>query len=346
MATVQGSLRMRSGAGNTLSNLIETFNTMHDMIIQSGMVQVSDSDFAGQSKLYSADTGPGLTQVVKNTSSNSDTDNGYKVYKHPKLSLYFKISFIDFNQSTASASSFAVFKYQFATELNGAGEFNTAKSSINFVPFSIQQSSSGKSYTVTTNTFPATFEKTTVSCGDDYFWISRDKGIEGLVSNNSYYSLAERADYISVGIFASDKDPSILCLVRPQYAYSVTDNKMTGARAANESEQASLRYMLCNNGAWSILDNGAAGQLDNPRVTSTIDGVRVAQGKLIVNQEFHRFNFGFIPYRSLNSFSVINLNLTGVIGKYQALPYMGFANHSPPVNDLLNMSSLIFPIVE
>lgn len=345
MASIQGDLRMREGAGNTLSNLIETFNTMHNMIVQSGMVQVSDSDFTGQSKLYSTDIGTGLTQVIKNTANTSETDNGYKVYKHPTLSLYFKISFIDFNQGTASSSSFAVFKYQFATELNGAGGFNTAKSSINFMPLDIYQSTSS-SYTLNTTVFPTTFEKTTVSCGDDHFWISRDKGIEGLVSNNSYYSLAERADYISVGIFASDKDPSILCLVRPQYAYNVMNYKITGADTTAESGQASLRYMLCNKGAWSILDNGAAGQLDNPRVTSTIDGVRVAQGKLIVNQEFHRFNFGFIPYRSLNSFSVINLNLTGVIGKYQALPYMGFANHSPPLNDLLNMSSLIFPIVE
>ena len=344
MATVQGDLRMREGAGNTLSNLIETFNTMHNMIIQSGMVQVSDSDFTGQSKLYSADTGPGLTQVVKNVFSTSEVDNGYKVYKHPVLSLYFKISFIDFNQSAASVSSFAAFRYQFATELNGAGGFNTAKSSINFMPLDIYQSTSG-SYTLTVASFPTTYEKTTVSCGDDHFWISRDKGIEGTVSNGSYYSLAERVDYISVGIFASDKDPSILCLVRPQYAYNVTNYKITGATASSESGQASLRYMLCNKGAWSILDNGAAGQLDNPRVTNTIDGVRVAQAKLIVNQEFHRFNFGFIPYRALNSFSVIDLNLTGVSGKYQALPYMGFANHSPPLNDLLNMSSLIFPVV-
>ena len=344
MASIQGNLRMREGEGNTLSNLIETFNTMHNMIVQSGMVQVSDSDFTGQSKLYSADTGTGLTQVVKNIANTSEVNNGYKVYKHPVLSLYFKISFIDFNQSTAAASSFAAFKYQFATELNGAGGFNAAKTSIDFMPLDIIKSTSGAS-TITVASFPTTYEKTTVSCGDDYFWISRDKGIEGTFNTSSYYSLAERVDYISVGIFASDKDPSILCLVRPQYAYEVLNYKLIGAAAATASGQASLRYMLCNNGAWSILDNGAAGQLDNPRVTNTIDGVRVAQGKLVVNQEFHRFNFGFIPYRSLTSFSVINLNLTGVSGKYQALPYMGFANHSPPLNDLLNMSSLIFPIV-
>lgn len=336
---------MRDGAGNTLSNLIETFNTMHDMIIQSGMVQVSDSDFTGQSKLYSADTGSGLTQVIKNTLSTSEIDNGYKVYKHPVLSLYFKISFIDFTQGTATTSAFAAFKYQFATELDGAGGFNAAKSSIDFKPVDIYQSTSS-SYVLPTSAFPTTFEKTTVSCDDDHFWISRDKGIEAVLSTGTYHSLPERLDYISVGVFASDKDPSILCLVRPQYSYNISSNKISGANSANESGQASLRYMLCNKGAWSILDSGAAGQLDNPRVTNTIDGVRVAQAKLIVNQEFHRFNFGFIPHRSLNSFSVINLNLTGVSGKYQALPYMGFANHSPPVNDLLNMSSLIFPVVE
>lgn len=345
MASIQGSLRMRDGAGNTLSNLIETFNTMHDMIIQSGMIQVSDSDFTGQSKLYSADIGPGLTQVVKNAVSTSEIDNGYKVYKHPKLSLYFKISFIDFNQGTSTSSSFAVFRYQFATELNGAGEFNTAKSSIDFKPVDMYKATSS-SYMFLTSTFPATYEKTTVSCGDDHFWISRDKGIEATNASSSYYSLPERMDYISVGVFASDKDPSILCLVQPQYTYNISGSKFTGATTTNQSDQASLRYMLCNKGTWSILDSGAAGQLDNPRVSNTIDGVRVAQAKLVVNQEFHRFNFGFIPYRSLTSFSVINLNLTGVIGKYQAIPYMGFANHSPPINDNLNMSSLIFPIVE
>lgn len=345
MATVQGDLRMREGAGNTLSNLIETFNTMHDMIIQSGMVQVLDSDFAGQSKLYSADIGSGLTQVVKNGVSASEINNGYKVYKHPKLSLYFKISFIDFNQGTYNTASFAAFRYQFATELDGAGGFNAAKSSIDFKPVDIFKGTSS-SYMFLNSTFPTTYEKTTVSCDDYHFWISRDKGIETTNSGGSYYSLPERMDYISVGVFASDKDPSILCLVRPQYTYNISASKLTGASSTNESDQASLRYMLCNKGAWSILDSGAAGQIDNPRVSNTIDGVRVVQAKLIVNQEFHWFNFGFIPYRSLTSFSVINLNLTGVIGKYQALPYMGFANHSPPINDFLNMSSLIFPIVE
>lgn len=347
MATIQSNIRMRDGAGNSAESLVETFNTMHNLIIQSGMVQVSDSDFLGQAKTFSTASGNGLTQVVKNTTSGTETKVGYKVYKHPTLSLYFRIWFVDFNQSQQANSSFARFKYQLSTALDGIGGFVPAKTSKEFFTNEVYTTTStSSSLTINLSYYPATYEKVTVSCGNDHFWIGRDGGIDTDQGSVSYYKLPYKIDINSFGIFASAQDPTVFCLVYAQETgTTLSGSKPVGTTTTTESMSACLRYMLCNNGAWSLLDNGAAGQLDHPRVTNTVDGVRVAQAKLVVNGIFHRFNFGFTPHRALNSFAVVEINMTGISSQYQALPYLGYANHSPPYNDQLNMSSLIFPHV-
>lgn len=345
MSTVTANVRVRDGSGNSAACLVETFNAWHNMVIQSGMVQVSASDFAGQAGTFSETSGAGLTQVVKNTVSGTETKVGYKVYKHPTLSLYFRMWFVDFNQSSATSSSFARFKCQFSTSLNGSGGFVAAKTSNEFYPTDIYSTSStSSSYTINLQYFPAVFEKMTVSCGPDHFWIARDSGIE-TYAQSSYYTLPLRIDIYSVGVFTSLQDPDVLCLAYQQDASTLSSSRPVGFSATGEAQYSCLRYMLCNKGVWTILDAGAAGQLDHPRVTNTVDGVRVAQAKLVVNGIFHRFNFGFIPHKALSSFSVITVNLTGVSQKYQFLPNMGIANHSMPINDYSNSSSAIFPVV-
>lgn len=345
MGTVTANVRVRDGAGNSAACLVETFNAWHNMIVQSGMIQLSESDYSGQAGVFSENAGSGLTQVVKHTERGVDKKVGYKVYKHPTLSLYFKIWFIDFNQTLPESSSFARFKCQFSTSLNGSGGFVATKTSNEFYPTDIfSTNSTSSSYTINLQYFPAVFEKMTVSCGPDHFWIARDSGIETF-QHSSYYTLPLRIDIYSVGVFTSLQDPDVLCLAYQQDASTLSSSRPVGPGSSGESRYSCLRYMLCNKGDWSLLDNGAAGQLDHPRVTNTVDGVRVAQAKLVVDGIFHRFNFGFIPHKVLSSFSVITLNMTGVDQKYQHLPYMGVANHSMPVNDFSNSSSVIFPVV-
>ena len=348
MSTIHTVMRVRESAAVTAEGLVEAFNIMHDAIIQSGMTQVSDGDFTGQAKTFSTTSGAGLTQVTKQVVYHGvETKVGYKVYKHPTLMLYLRLWFIDFNQASAANASFARFKYQFSTALNGVGGFKSEKTSNEFYSTEVfLYNSTSSSQALGTNYFPAVYEKLTVSCGDDHFCIGSDGGIESNPSA-SYYSLPQRLNINSVGVFTSNKDSGVLCVVYGQMTYSsaLVSGRITGESSSGAADAACLRYMLCNNGAWSLLDNGAAGQLDNPRVNSTVNGVRVAQAKLVVNGEFHRFNFGFVPHKALNSFAIVTINMTGISQKYQALPYMGFANHSPPVNDYLNMSSAIFPVV-
>lgn len=345
MASIQSVLRVRDGGRASLECIAEAFNTMHNLIVQSGMIQVSDSDFSGQAKLFSASADVGVTQVSHPTTTPTNLTNGYKVYKHPTLALYVKVSFIVAAQSALTTATFVRFKYQFSTELNGLGGFNLSKTSIDFFTTELYYSSSS-SYGITTSQYPTSYEKITVSCGFDHFWTSRDLGVSTL-QYSACHSLPERLDINSFGIFKSHQDDNILCVVYQQLADGDSYNGLLKGSAVNnqQAQYSCLRYMLCNYGAWSLLDSGAAGQLDNPRVTNTMNGVRVAQGKLVVNGDFHRFNFGFIPYKALANFSVITLNMNGISQKYQALPYMGFASHAPPSTDFWNMSSPIFPLV-
>lgn len=338
MSTVRGSVKIRDAEAVTSGALVTIFNTVDDLIARSGMIQVANDEYLGQSKLYSTTAGAGLTQVTAAGGSFSATVVGYKVYRHPALGFYIKVD----HGYVVQASGPIVFpriQYQLCTELNGTGGFVAAKATGNIIPVALGVNSAA----MAGNSNDYVAESLTVSCGDSYFWISRNGGIH-TTKINTTAALPPKLDWLGIGVFASQLDNSILCCVVPQEISTTSTGGLLGKDLTGYSQKACLRYLVYSDNYWSWQKNGAAGSLSNASYASTSDGIRVTQSELVVNGLYHRFNFGFVNAAVLGYSDIVDINLTGVIGKYQPLPSMGYADHAANTSLASDNSIVVFPV--
>ncbi len=341
MATIQSAVKVRESEVNTLAGVVLTANTIHDMIINSGMIQVAADEFIGQAGIFTAKTtaGVGETKVVHAITTGVAGERllGYKVYRHPTLSFYIKVNYINF-VSEIRTSSFVVLTYQIGRSLVDGG-FNLSSVSDVFYP----QKPSLAMYSATE--LAPSLNPITVSCGADHFWISRKGGTKVLESSGYAKHSALEADLYSIGVFSSSKAINTLCVVLPQDNTGFSAGAgLVMAQTSHQYEYACLRYHVLSGTIWAQRANGAAGWLVDAKNYATSNGTRVAQAELIINGESHRFNFGFINVFSAQEFGIINVNLTGLDKRYQALPSIGACNPTTDMmpNDMISIA--IFPV--
>lgn len=348
MATANGVMKLRDADNLTsVATLALAFNNMHDLIIASGMIQVADDEYTGQAKTFSDTAGVGLTQVVKDVTTAKDVVMGYKVYKHPTLVLYVLVNFVNVvTRAPSTPSDFVRFTYQLSSGLLSGG-FHPSKTSALIQSTDIYISTSSVANHSLTR-LPDSNLPITVSCGADYFWICRKQGV--LVDQRSSGSGSfplDRIDISPIGVFASQKNNSFFCVITPPtFSNAITAMGYSGESQNTATSQHCIRYQTHVNGVWSKRDNGAAGSLQDASVSSTEDGIRVAQAELIIAGEQHRFNFGFINATVLPEFEVVSVNLNGLTQRYQALPNMGSAGHAAPYMLPNAMSIPLFPLVD
>lgn len=348
MATANGVMKLRDADNLTSpATLALAFNGLHDLIIASGMIQVADDEYTGQAKTFSVTSGVGLTQVVKDVTTAKDVVMGYKVYKHPTLMLYVLINFVNVvTRAPTTPSDFVRFTYQLSSGLLGGG-FHPSKSSALIQSTDIYMST-GSSGNHSLTHLPDANLPITVSCGSDHFWVCRKQGV--LVSQRSAGNGSfpfDRVDVSPIGVFASQRNNSIFCVVIPP---SFSNALVTGGYAGEIQSSAisphCARYQTHANGVWSKRENGAAGSLQDASTSNTKDGIRVAQAELVIGGEQHRFNFGFINATVLPEFEVVSVNLNGLTQRYQALPNLGSAGHAAPYMLPNAMSIPLFPLVD
>lgn len=347
MATANGVMKLRDADNSTsVGTLVVAFNNMHDLILASGMTQVADDEYAGQAKMFSATTGAGLTQVVKDVTTAKDVVMGYKVYKHPTLMLYVLVNFVNVvTRAPTTPSDFVRFTYQLSSGLLSGG-FHPSKTTSLIQSTDIYMGTSTIGNHSLTQ-LPDINLPITVSCGDDHFWMCRKQGV--LVNQRSSSSGSfpfDRIDVSPIGVFASQKNNSIFCVVTPPVFGANGSSGYIGESQNTATSPHCIRYQTHINGVWSKRDNGAAGSLQDASVSSTEDGIRVAQAELIIAGEQHRFNFGFISATVLPEFEVVSVNLNGLTQRYQALPNMGSAGHAAPYMLPNAMSIPLFPLVD
>lgn len=348
MATANGVMKLRDADNSTsVGTLVIAFNNMHDLIVASGMMQVADDEYAGQAKTFSSTAGVGLTQVVKDVTTAKDVVMGYKVYKHPTLMLYVLVNFCDVvTRAPTTPSSFVRFTYQLSSGLLGGGFHPSKMSSLiqsTDILISIVSSGNHSLTHLTDANLPIT-----VSCGSDHFWICRKQGVLVNQRSNSSGSFPfDRIDVSPIGVFASQKNNSVFCVITPpSLSSSLTAAGYSGESQVLANSPHCMRYQTHVNGVWSKRDNGAAGSLQDASISNTEDGIRVAQAELVIAGEQHRFNFGFINATVLPEFEVVSLNLNGLTQRYQALPNLGSAGHAAPYMLPNAMSIPLFPLVD
>lgn len=347
MASVNGVMKLRDADNLTsVGTLVVAFNSMHDLIIASGMIQVADDEYTGQAKTFSATSGVGLTQVVKDVTTTKDVVMGYKVYKHPALMLYVLVNFVSVvTRAPTSPSDFVRFTYQLSSGLLGGG-FHPSKTSALIQSTDIYMST-GSSGNHSLTQLPDANMPITVSCGADHFWICRKQGILMNQRSSTYGSFPfDRVDVSPIGVFASQKNTNVFCVViPPSFGGILGSSGYTGEMQSTATSLHCMRYQTHANGVWSKRENGAAGSLQDASISNTEDGIRVAQAELIIGGEQHRFNFGFINATVLPEFEVVSVNLNGLTQRYQALPNLGSAGHAAPYMLPNAMSIPLFPLV-
>lgn len=340
MATINATVKVRETEVNTLVGIVTTINAIHGMIIDSGMIQVANDAFVGQAGIFTAKATPsvGETKVVHapTTGALGERLLGYKVYKHPTLSFYIKVNYI--NYVGDKTASIVLLSYQIGRSLV-AGGFELSSVSEVIYPMPALTATVQAIILMDVDSLATLM---TVSCGPEHFWISRERGVKLYTSGSHVRYPTEYADFYSIGIFSSSKDPSTFCIVLPQPAdFYSAGSGLFPKGPSNALSYSSLKYMVFSGSLWTLRENGAAGSLADIKEYATSSGTRVAQAELIIGGEQHRFNFGFINKLSAQESGIVNVNLTGVDKRYQAVYSMGCAN---PALDATPIDGFCIPI--
>lgn len=348
MALVNGNIRLRESKPNTATALAETFNTLHDLIIGSGMLKASDTDVTGQAgKFVTTSPQVGETQVLHDLTTGAMGDRllGYKVYQHPNLKFYLKVSFIDYVvyvSSTASGQvSYAKITYQMATQIKDGAIVQSSASSV-FSPLSTHFSTNINSGYVDTSLVTTNYLQTSIACSDKCFWIGKIGAIT-LANNSGYAKLPVSPNEFGIAIIASQTDNSKLCILFTQNVLSST-NSLDGEFLNTLNRPTGIRYAVLNGTAFETRENCAAGYLIDPQTMANLQGVRVAKAKLIIAGVEHYFDFGFVNASALNQMQTVNVNIVGQQKNYMALHNFGSACPSYPALSLNNMSIAVLPM--
>lgn len=341
MATVQGNVYIRSTTSNPSSTVVQTLNSLFNLFDLSGMIQVADDEFVGQSGIFSATEQVGFTTLIR-PATNSTGVLGYKVYRHPSLNIYIKVTCLE-TMLYNTTSSIIHFRYQFSTKLDGSGGFDSAFTSPDvdvLLPIN-------SGHNVTNSYIPTDLLPIVVSCGPDHFWVTRKQGLvlKTAITNTARFP-SPYIDLFSIGVFSSQTNQNILCVVRPQNISGSMFSGITGeTTSTSNSDFSGLRYLTSVDGSWSERKNCAAGYLIDAELTNTEKGVRVVQAELIVSGKSNRFNFGFVNSLVLQEHAVANVNLNGVSNDYLFAPSMGSASPASHFTMPNVQSAILLPMV-
>ncbi len=345
MGLVNSNIRLRDSKANTAAALAETFNTLHGLIVASGMTQVSSTDVTGQAGRF-VTTAPqaGETQVLHDLSTGTTGARliGYKVYKHPVLQLYIKVNFIDYAVTvSATASSqigYAKITYQLATKLlNGALDAST--SSPVLTPMSADFATGQGDVTY----FVADYKPINVFCNDKSFWIGKISSVVYTRDANGYANLVNGVNEVGIGVLSSTTDALKLCVILPQSIKTISST-VYGDDIIVSNSPMGVRYFVFNNNTFETRQPCSAGHLIDVGNISNANGVRVAKSKLIIGGIEHYFDFGFVNASIVNDSQAVNVNITGTQKNYMALHNFGCANPSYPKLALNNMSIIVMPM--
>lgn len=341
MPVARGVMSVREGDKNTTQQLVSTFNNLHQLITQSGMIQVADDEYIGQAKTFALTSGVGLTNISSvRTGEGAGAVGaivaGYKVYRHPSLALYVKVNFESYI-ARANYAGYTTVSYQVANSLELGGFKKNNESKV----FSFNhQDSNILEAVIDFNAYMVT-----VSCGADHFIISKSDGVKAAINSTNYMSFPYGSiDMIGIAIIASSNDNSKLCIIQPQKVSGVGSVGYY-ADPVSSSDLSAISYTVFDN-TWSDRKNGSAGNIKDPKITSTSEGIRVSQAELVISGSYHRFNFGFVPAVALNNNEVVIINLSGIPQPYLSAASFGSAGHAPTKVSITELSTILLPLDE
>jgi hypothetical protein len=333
MGVAIGTIRIRGSAANTAAALCGTFNALDALILETGMLPVSEDDVSGQSGTFVTGTPEAGETLVTKSTTVGDVLCGTKVYKHPTLDVYLRVNFYD---SGNASYRFAKVGYVVGTQVAG-GDLLLSKRTGAIWPLD----TSGDAYSSvtaawSTTVFPATYTPIKLSCGADHFWI----GDAGVALSNPAATVVQRpfsSPSFGLGIFAALSDPGkLLVTVAGELTNATTGISSPTGLATGPVAQRYWAY----DGVWTARAPGAAGALMDAAYPSADAGVRVASAKLVLG-DLCAFNFGFVAASVVSDLQELTVDLIGEARTYVAQRSMTPSN----VNGLnLPVAAMCCPI--
>lgn len=331
MGTFVGTISQRANLANTPARMVEFANRITEAMLGCGMLKISDADFAGQAGTFTTDApGPGQTQITALGTTAGITVVGNNLFKHPTLNLYVQIHYLDVGFATTSRASY--FRATIATGLVAGALDNTVAVS----PWPNINTSS-----VTTSNLPTTYTQFFASCAADHFWLG-GKPIHNLAASTSYATVPNGISPLCLGIFASDIDPSHLAIVAP-VEDGVSGQTAYGPSLISSSDIAACRYWVTNGAVWTAARNGSLGQVPDPAVPTSSEGVRIARASRIIDGKRHRFNLGYINSAAVADGALIDVDLIGETQSYRAVFGFGPASATYTTATAGDLSGTILP---
>lgn len=332
MGTFVGTISQRSSEANSIARLVEFSNKITEAFLGCGMVKVPDADFPGQAGTFVVDpAGPGQTQITALASTTGQTVIGYNLFKHPTLSIYVRVEYIDLGFATTTSRA-AFIRLVVAT---GLSEGTLQNPSSTLYPHNIFNISS-----VSLTTLPATYTQLLASCGPDHFWIC-GKPVLSLVNSNGYATYPYSISSLAFGVFSSDLDGTVVSVILPSPL--TTSGSSIFGQSLSSGNYAAARYLVTNGSAWTTTQNAALGFLLDPTVQTFSGGVRIGRASRIVDGVRHRFNFGYINMASAADAALLEVDLVGEISNYRAMHGFGPASPSFQSASASDLSGVIMP---
>lgn len=312
MGNFTGSISFRDIQNASGAGIAAAHNNLHAAIIGCGMTQVASGDFAGQAGTFVAGTaGAGQTSVPEMT--NGDIENqvhGYKLYKHPTLSLYVLVSFEAYKAGWASR--FARYVFKFGLELSG-GVLTAAKLSPAIYPFLNIYGSSTESAvgTAAVSLF--------ANCGPDNFWLHAP-GAFPIQQTSGNYTPPDQGSMLSIGVFESGGSYGAVSTL--EYVGQGANNygpSLTGSAGPQGS-----RYWQSDGSSWVQAQNCSFGSLADPATVTVGGATRAARANKIIGGVRRYFRFGFVSRQTANEGDILSLDLDGSgVKNYRACNALG-----------------------
>lgn len=277
MAFVTDTIQFLSGPSTAPSLFATNANKVRDLILASGMVQVSQSDWPGQMGDVVTGTATGQDVSLDDiTFTSGNNVVGFWVFKHPTLALYTKLTYSLLSQNqTTPVPNVPRFYFEHGHDINvGAGEFFG----------SVVVNPGLRTWHVSRLTDSAYFPAATFSmyayCGESGFWIYSDGGVIPYDNSGSNY-MRPHPKYLSllaaVALCSTDDPARWISVAQP-----ITGAGSTIGCQINYDPSRPLGSATFANrsGVWVNGLPGDFGDLVNPNNPMTDIGMRVAQAHL------------------------------------------------------------------
>lgn len=347
MGTVSTFFYSRARSTLTALDIATAGNTIFDAIEGSGMIKVSNDIIPGQcNRLVVAATEDPLDVVVtaktQNTSVQQSYGVGYKVFRHPQLNYYLKVSVLEtgstFNRSCVLA------RFQYAQDIDVYGGF------LNPITLNPKNDNWGGTWDNNYGGIRTGVSLTLrVSCSSDHFVFcitSDSMGYEAIQYPADIIAAKTGISTSNIAIFKLSDAYNIVFLPRDMNANGSYIQEVRNVNL-NINSMGLQRKWLINtvDGTWVYMGAGqsvsAATELG---VVSDKYGVRVAQLFTTVEGERLPIPVGCVHAGAVGDMDIVTVNLDGNGDRQYFASYgFGTTNWLPGVTPIEKIPVMLLP---